>query len=135
MSDNARAGGNAPGKVATFGNEAIVRERRSQPGTARCRPQRSARRCDPAPSEEEEAEAFSFIVRIWKQTRPSGPECRGWVEHVQSGQRTFFLGLDRLTSVIATHIDVPARRGSWWRTCLMRWRARVGRCFAQGEER
>lgn len=129
-----RAGGNALGKVATFGNEAIVRERRSPRGTARRRPQRSARRCDSAPSEEAEAEAFSFIVRIWKQTRPTGPECRGWVEHVQSGQRTFFLGLDELSSVIATHIGVPARRGGWWRTRLMRWRARAAGRFARGEE-
>jgi hypothetical protein len=129
-----RAGGNALGKVATFGNEAIVRERRSPPGTARRRPLRSARRCDPVPSEEE-AEAVSFIVRIWKHTRPTGPECRGWVEHVQSGQRTFFLGLDELTSVIATHVGVPVRRGGWWRTRLVRWRARVAGCLAQGEEK
>jgi hypothetical protein len=79
----------------------------SPPGPARRRPQRSARRRESAPSEEAEAEAFSFIVRVWKQTRPTGPECRGWVEHVQSGQRTFFLGLDELTAVIAAYVDIP----------------------------
>ena len=129
-----RADGNASERVTTFGNEAIVRERRSPPGTARRRPLRSARRCDPALSKEAEAEAFSFIVRIWKHTRPTGPECRGWVEHVQSGQRTFFLGLDELSSVIATHIGVPVRRGGRWRDRLARWRARVAGRFVQGEE-
>jgi hypothetical protein len=128
-----RAGGNALGKVATFGNEAIVRERRSPPGTARRRPQRSARRCGSAPAEEAEAEAFSFIVRVWKHTRPTGPECRGWVEHVQSGQRTFFLGLDQVLSIIAAHIGVPQQRGGWWRKCLMRWRDRTMGWLGRGK--
>jgi hypothetical protein len=132
-----RAGGNAPEKVATFGNEAIVRERCSPPGTARRRPQRSARRCDPASSEEAEAEAeaFSFIIRIWKHARPTGPECRGWVEHVQSGQKTLFLGLDQMQSIIASHIGIPARRGGRWRDRLARWHARVAGRFVQGEEK
>jgi hypothetical protein len=113
--------------------EAIVRES-SPPGTARRRPQRSARRCDPADrvlNQDVEAEAFSFVVRIWKRAGSANAECRGWVEHVQSGQRTFFLGLDELSSVIATHIGVPARRRGRWRDRLARWRTHVAGWFAR----
>jgi hypothetical protein len=89
---------------------------------------------DRIPPEESEAQAVSFVVRIWKQGGPADPQCRGWVEHVQSGQRTFFLGLDQLSSIIAKHIGIPVRRGGWWRKCLMRWRARLAGYFARGEE-
>ena len=92
------------------------------------------RQCESAPTEEAEAEAFSFIVRIWKHARPTGPECRGWVEHVQSGQKTLFLGLDQMQSIIASHIGIPAWRGGRWRDRLARWRARVAGRFVQGEE-
>jgi hypothetical protein len=84
--------------------------------------------------EETEAQAISFIVRIWKQMRPAGPECRGWVEHVQSRQRTFFLGLDQLLSIIAKYMGIPIQRGGWWRNGLMRWRALVAKRFTRGEE-
>jgi len=83
--------------------------------------------------EEPEAQAISFVVRIWKQIGLADPECRGWVEHVQSGQRTFFLGLDQLLSVIAAHIGIPVRRGGWWRNGLRRWRARLAGYFAREE--
>jgi hypothetical protein len=58
-------------------------------------------------SEETEAQPISFVVRIWKQLGPADPECRGWIEHVQSGQRTFFLGLDQLLSIIAAYVGIP----------------------------
>lgn len=76
-------------------------------------------------SEEPGAQAISFVVRIWRQTEPAVSEYRGWVEHVQSGQRTSFLGLDQLSSVIAAHIGIPIRQGVGWRNRLTRWRARV----------
>jgi hypothetical protein len=84
--------------------------------------------------EELRAQAISFVVRIWKQTGPAEPECRGWVEHVQSGQRTLFLGLDQLLSIIAAYVGIPIRRGGGWWNRLMRWRARVAGHFVQGEE-
>ncbi len=93
-----------------------------------------SRIADGVTSEEPEVQAISFVVRIWKQRGPADPECRGWVEHVQSGQRTFFLGLDRLLSIIAAYVGVPIRRGGWWRNRLMRWHARVTECFGQGEK-
>lgn len=84
--------------------------------------------------EEPEAQPISFVVRIWKQTGTADRECRGWVEHVQSGQRTFFLGLDQLPRAIARYIGVSNRRGGGWQNRLMCWRARVAGWFARGEE-
>lgn len=95
------------------------------------------RRPDPAdnvPPEDAELEAASFVVRIWKQGESTGPECRGWVEHVQSGQRTLFLGLDRLLLIIARYVGVPIQQRGWWRSWLARWRARLGGYFARAEE-
>jgi len=86
-------------------------------------------------SEETEIQAVSFVVRIWKQIGSADPECRGWVEHVQSGQRTFFLGLNQLLSIIAAYVGIPIQRRGWWRNGLMRWRARVAGWFTWGEER
>jgi len=72
-----------------------------------------------ASTEQTGVQALSFIVRIWRQSEPN--ECRGWVEHVQTGRRTAFLGLDQLRSVIAEAIDAPLdREGSWSQ--------RLGRC-------
>jgi len=85
--------------------------------------------------EESEAQAISFVVRIWKQIGLADPECRGWVEHVQSGQRSFFLGLDQLLSIIAAYVSIPIRRRGWWQNHLMQWRARVAGWFTWGEER
>jgi hypothetical protein len=88
-----------------------------------------------ATPEEPQAQAISFVVRIWRQMGPADPECRGWVEHVQSGQRTFFLGLDRLLPVIAAYVGTPIRQRKWWRNSLRRWRARLARYLAWGGER
>jgi hypothetical protein len=90
---------------------------------------------DRAIPEELRAQAISFVVRIWKQTEPADPECRGWVEHVQSGQRSFFLGLDQLLSIIAAYVGIPIRRRGWWQNHLMHWRARVAGWFVSGEEK
>jgi hypothetical protein len=85
--------------------------------------------------EEPETQAYSFVVRIWRQMGPADPECRGWVEHVQSGQRTFFLGLDRLLPIIATHVGIPIRQRKWWRSGLIRWQARLARYLPWGGEK
>jgi hypothetical protein len=76
--------------------------------------------------EEPVAQAISFVVRIWKQEGTTNPDCRGWVEHVQSGQRTFFLGVDQLTSIISEHIGVtvPTSWRNKWQKRLVRWQMR-----------
>jgi hypothetical protein len=93
-----------------------------------------SRLAHPVIPEEPGTEAISFIVRIWKQTGSADPEYRGWVEHVQSGQRTSFLGLDQLSSVISAYLGLPIRRRTWWRNGLMRWRACLARYFARGKK-
>lgn len=113
----------SPGKAGTFSRaEVILKEHSAVSRTADC-----------VIPEVPEAEANSFVVRIWKQTGPADPEYRGWVEHVQSGQRTSFLGLDQMSSVIATYVGIPIRRGPWWRNGLMRWRARLVGYFTPRE--
>jgi len=78
------------------------------------------------------AQPISFVVRIWKQATPAGPEYRGWVEHVQSGQRTFFHGLDGLPSLVGSYLGLPVQHGRW-RSRFRRWRERVTAWFGREE--
>lgn len=61
----------------------------------------------------EESEAVSFVIRIWQYSTPAGPELRGWIEHVQTGRRTFFLRLEDMSSLIKACLHAPgqAERG------------------------
>ena len=88
---------------------------------------------DSAPPDEE-AQAVSFVIRIWKRDEQGDFECRGWVEHVQSGQRAFFLGLDQMLSIITKYVGASAQRRGRWRDCLMCWWIRVTMSFARGGE-
>ena len=69
----------------------------------------------PAEGEEMEMLAYSFIVRIWRQKRLPDPECRGWVEHVQSGRRTSFHHLAQLPAIIAAYTGVSLDQPASWR--------------------
>ena len=54
-----------------------------------------------------EADAHSFVVRIWQENRedPNGQvEWRGWIEHVQSGQRHYFRDLKDLPQLVGGYI-------------------------------
>ena len=55
-----------------------------------------------------EAEAHSFVVRIWRESgdkeRGQAGEWRGWLEHVQSGQRHYFGGLNELPAIMGSYI-------------------------------
>jgi hypothetical protein len=54
-----------------------------------------------------EAEAHSFVLRIWRENRhdPEVPaEWRGWIDHVQSGNRTYFRELDEIGRIVTDHI-------------------------------
>jgi hypothetical protein len=58
-----------------------------------------------------EAEAHSFVLRIWREHRsdPTTPaEWRGWVDHVQSGQRHYFRAFEDIAHIIAMHVSDPA---------------------------
>lgn len=89
---------------------------------------------DSPPSDEAGAQAISFVIRIWKEPSPAGPEYRGWIEHVQSGRRAFFLGLDRLPELIATHVGPHTRGNTRWQQRLLRWRKQVAGWFGRDEE-
>jgi hypothetical protein len=50
-----------------------------------------------------EAEAHSFVLRIWRENRNSTQdrgEWRGWIEHVQSKQRYYFRDLFEIPHII-----------------------------------
>lgn len=54
-----------------------------------------------------EAEAHSFVLRIWRENRedPDAPaEWRGWIEHVQSEQRHYFRELGEIPKIVSAYI-------------------------------
>ncbi len=56
----------------------------------------------------------AFIVRVWREPRADvegGYECRGVVEHLQSGQRRYFRRLDDLTAFIRERADFRDAQG------------------------
>lgn len=55
-----------------------------------------------------EAEAHSFVLRIWREHRddPDAPaEWRGWIEHVQSEQRYYFRNLSEIPDIVAGYVS------------------------------
>jgi hypothetical protein len=58
-----------------------------------------------------EAEAHSFVMRIWRENRDDPadpPEWRGWLEHVQSGQRHYFRELEEIPAIVAGYVGAGA---------------------------
>lgn len=58
-----------------------------------------------------EAEAHSFVLRIWRENRddPEAPaEWRGWIEHVQSEQRHYFRKLGDIPSIVSSYVGDAA---------------------------
>jgi hypothetical protein len=79
-----------------------------------------------------------FIVRLWRELREiegARPLLRGTVEHVQSGQRRSFLGLERLPYIIAEYVGIPVRSRPGCQRCLAHWRASIGRRLLRGRKR
>jgi hypothetical protein len=55
-----------------------------------------------------EAEAHSFIMRIWRENRNGGQdpgELRGWIEHVQSEQRHYFRDLFEIPHIVGSYVS------------------------------
>lgn len=54
-----------------------------------------------------EAEAHSFVMRIWREnqfnSREPG-EWRGWIEHVQSEQRHYFRDLFEIPHIVTAYV-------------------------------
>jgi hypothetical protein len=54
-----------------------------------------------------EAEAHSFVMRIWREKRDNpddSPEWRGWIEHVQSTQRHYFRSVSDIPQIVSAYI-------------------------------
>ncbi|ADV26710.1 hypothetical protein Psesu_0858 [Pseudoxanthomonas suwonensis 11-1] len=68
-----------------------------------------------------EDRSAAFIVRIWCERGENpgpGPEWRGSVEHVQSGQRMFFRHLDAVLDFMKPHLEglgIDAHQRFWER--------------------
>lgn len=54
-----------------------------------------------------EAEAHSFVVRLWTEGQgatEAEAEWRGWIEHVQNGQRRYFRDTAEIGHIVASHL-------------------------------
>lgn len=54
-----------------------------------------------------EEHANSFVIRVWQEPRElggAGFALRGWIEHIQSGERVYFQSLDRIAGFIVSHL-------------------------------
>ena len=53
-----------------------------------------------------EADAHSFVVRLWRENseNPDEPaEWRGWIEHVQSQKRHYFRAVADISRIVAAY--------------------------------
>jgi hypothetical protein len=53
-----------------------------------------------------EADAHSFVVRLWREDNenPDEPaEWRGWIEHVQSQKRHYFQAVADISRIVAAY--------------------------------
>jgi hypothetical protein len=54
-----------------------------------------------------DAEAHSFVMRIWRENRddPADPaEWRGWIEHVQSEERLYFRDIGDIPHIVSSYL-------------------------------
>jgi len=55
-----------------------------------------------------EEETHSFVIRLWPEPRDSvhsTAEWRGWVQHVQDGERHYFRDLAEIGHIVASHLS------------------------------
>jgi hypothetical protein len=55
-----------------------------------------------------EKEAHSFLIRLWRENHFSEEEIgewRGWVDHVQSGQRHYFRNTGEISHIVNRYIS------------------------------
>ena len=58
-----------------------------------------------------EAEAHSFVVRIWREHGEGSNdqvEWRGWLEHVQSQGRHYFRSISEIPTIVSSYLGEPA---------------------------
>lgn len=62
-----------------------------------------------------EDRVHSFVIRVWQEPREiegTGPEWRGRIEHVQSGERVYFRTLDRMVEFITVYLKDAGSQSS-----------------------
>jgi hypothetical protein len=62
-----------------------------------------------------EDHVHSFVIRVWQEPREiegAGPEWRGRIEHVQSGEGVYFRSLDKLVEFIVASLSDADRWAS-----------------------
>ena len=55
-----------------------------------------------------EEESHSFVIRLWSEPRDkvqSAAEWRGWVQHVENGERRYFRDLADIGLIVASHLS------------------------------
>jgi len=55
-----------------------------------------------------EEETHSFVIRLWSEPRDgaeSTAEWRGWVQHVENGERHYFRDLTEIGHIVASHLS------------------------------
>ncbi|MCA9989090.1 MAG: hypothetical protein KDE09_16680 [Anaerolineales bacterium] len=60
-----------------------------------------------------ESESHSFVMRLWQEhgdSNPADSEWRGWVEHVQSGQRFYFRDFSDIKQIVGNFLEDQQER-------------------------
>jgi hypothetical protein len=58
-------------------------------------------------------EAYSFIIRIWKENSEELSQTavwRGWIRHVQSDKQHYFTDVAEIGTIVAGYLDPNAER-------------------------
>jgi len=53
-----------------------------------------------------EKEAHSFMIRLWRENKEQNnaqAEWRGWIDHIQSGQRHYFKDIAEIGRIVASY--------------------------------
>lgn len=58
-----------------------------------------------------EADAHSFVVRLWYENSEipdANVGWRGWIDHVQSGKRHYFNNVSEINQIVSGYADIKA---------------------------
>ena len=62
-----------------------------------------------------ESESHSFVMRLWQEhdtESPADAEWRGWVEHVQTGQRFYFRDFSDIKQIVGNFLEDQEERAA-----------------------
>lgn len=51
----------------------------------------------------------TFVVRLWRETGGKPPQWRGWIEHIQTGQRRAFTKLTEMLEFMDDFVTLGDR--------------------------